>query len=122
MDPETIAIVAIVFGSMVTIVFLGIVGSIIKAWVKRGSGNDITQNQEFLTALREFKEKTDRRLANLEAIITDEKPYKAMSNTGAEKTDPPRLEKKSHIEIEIENEAEKENVKQGSKLRKMLNQ
>ncbi len=122
MNPEEIAIVAIVFGSIVTIVFLGIVGSIIKAWVKRGSGKNITENQEFLAALREFKEKTDRRLANLEAIVTDEKPVSTKSGRTAAKKETPRLEQKSSIEIEIENEAEEETVKQGSKLRNMLNQ
>ncbi|TVQ03982.1 MAG: hypothetical protein EA359_07965 [Balneolaceae bacterium] len=122
MDPQEIAIVAIVFGSVVTIVFLGIVGSIIKAWVKRGSGKNITENQEFLSALREFKEKTDRRLANLEAIVTDDKPENAMSRSAATKKDSPRLEQKSSIEIEIENEGKKEATNQGSKLRNMLNQ
>jgi len=122
MDPQAIAVVAIVFGSVVTIVFLGIVGSIIKAWVKRGSGKNITENQEFLSALREFKEKTDRRLANLEAIVTDDKPEKAMSRSAATKKDSPRLEQKSSIEIEIENEGKKDVTNQGSKLRNMLNQ
>jgi hypothetical protein len=123
MDPQAIAVVAIVFGSVVTIVFLGIVGSIIKAWVKRGSGKNITENQEFLSALREFKEKTDRRLANLEAIVSsDDKSEKAMSRSAATKKDSPRLEQKSSIEIEIENEGKKDVTNQGSKLRNMLNQ
>ena len=71
---EDVFIVAIVFGSIVSIVFLSIIGSIIKAWVKKGSSKNLSENQEFLSALREFKEKTDRRLSNLEAIVTDEKP------------------------------------------------
>ena len=122
MNPEEIAIVAIVFGSIVTIVFLGIVGSIIKAWVKKDSGKNITENKEFLAALRDFKEKTDRRLSNLEAIVTDDKPVNTKSSTVSSKKEPGRLEQKRSIEIEIENEAGKENVKQDSKLRNMLNQ
>ncbi len=114
---EDVFIVSIVFGSIVSIVFLAIVGSIIKAWVKKGSGN-LTENQQFLAALREFKEKTDRRLANLEAIVSDELPEKIESK----KKDEPKKEEKSAIEIEIENEASKEESKQGGKLKNMLNQ
>ncbi len=122
MNPEEIAIVAIVFGSIVTIVFLGIVGSIIKAWVKKDSGKNITENKEFLAALRDFKEKTDRRLSNLEAIVTDDEPVNTKRSTVSSKKEPARLDQKRSIEIEIENEAGKENVKQDSKLRNMLNQ
>src|SRR5690625_6456862 len=69
--PEVI-IVAIVFGSVFGIVFLGILSNIIKAWIKRDSPARLSENKEFLAALREFKENTDRRISNLEAIIADE--------------------------------------------------
>ncbi|MCC5904849.1 MAG: hypothetical protein JJU13_01460 [Balneolaceae bacterium] len=117
MGEETI-IVAIVFGSVITIVFLGIVGSIIKAWVKKGSGKSLTENQEFLAALREFKEKTDRRLANLEAIVTDDKKSSLKSRDKEQH----RKEQKNAIEIEIETEAQKEEEQKSSKLKNMLNQ
>ena len=116
---EEVFIVAIVFGSIVSIVFLGIIGSIIKAWVKKGSSKNLSENQEFLSALREFKEKTDQRLSNLEAIVTDEKPK---SKTSSSKKELPESEKKSAIEIEIENDDKKEGSKQSGKLRNMLNQ
>lgn len=116
---EDVFIVAIVFGSIVSIVFLGIIGSIIKAWVKKGSSKNLSENQEFLSALREFKEKTDQRLSNLEAIVTDEKPK---SKTTSPKKELPETEKKSAIEIEIENDDKKESSKQSGKLRNMLNQ
>src|SRR5690625_1184419 len=67
-NPEVI-IVAIVFGSVFGIVFLGILSNIIKAWIKRDSPARLSENKEFLAALREFKENTDRRISNLEAII-----------------------------------------------------
>lgn len=114
---EEVFIVSIVFGSIVTIVFLGVVGSIIKAWVKKGSGS-LAENQEFLAALREFKEKTDRRLSNLEAIVTDDNPQKVKAPKKEEKS----REQKSAIEIELENEAAKEEGKESGKLRNMLNQ
>lgn len=121
---EEFFIVAIVFGSVVTIVFLGILGSIINSWIKRGSGKNITENKEFLAALRDFKEKTDRRLSNLEAIIADEQPTKSKSDSGTVKKVSQTKEPKSAIQIEIENEAEStdsDSVK-SSKLKNMLNQ
>lgn len=118
MAGEEIAIVAIVFGSVVTIVFLGIIGSIIKAWVNKSSKKDLSQNKEFLAALREFKEKTDRRLSNLEAIVTEEHPGQQKQFSKDKET----VQKKSAIEIEVENESKKESQKENSKLRNMLNQ
>lgn len=116
---EDVFIVAIVFGSIVSIVFLGIIGSIIKAWVKKGSSKSLSENQEFLSALREFKEKTDRRLSNLEAIVTDEEEPVQKKTARKEVSE---KEPKSAIEIEIENEEKKESQKQSGKLRNMLNQ
>lgn len=116
---EDVFIVAIVFGSIISIVFLGIVGSIIKAWVKKGSSKNLSENQEFLSALREFKEKTDRRLSNLEAIVTNEKPT---SKTKSDTKELSEKEQKSAIEIEIENDDKKESSKESGKLRNMLNQ
>lgn len=114
---EEVFIVAIVFGTVLSIVFLGIIGSIIKAWIKRGSGKNITENQEFLAALREFKEKTDRRLQNLEAIVTDDDPKKVP----AAQKNPETKRRKSSLEIEIDDETENEPAKDGSKLKNMLN-
>lgn len=119
MAGEEIAIVAIVFGSVVTIVFLGVVGSIIKAWVNKGSTKDVTKNKEFLAALREFKEKTDKRLSNLEAIVADENPQSKKENPQKESASE---KKKSAIEIEVENESSKEQINKSSKLKNMLNQ
>lgn len=117
-------IVAIVFGSVVSIVFLGVVGSIIKAWVKKGSGSSLSENKEFLAALRDFKEKTDRRLSNLEAIIADEEPLKSKSQSGTPKKVSDSKEQKSAIQIEIENESDssKDDSGKSSKLKNMLNQ
>ncbi|MEX0646319.1 MAG: hypothetical protein WEA56_03175 [Balneolaceae bacterium] len=115
---EDVAIVAIVFGSVISIVFLGIVGSIIKAAIKRKSGN-LAENKEFINALREFKEKTDRRLSNLESIVTDEKPSFKQQNKETE-TEKPK--QKSAIEIELENNSSKDQKQESGKLRNMLNQ
>jgi hypothetical protein len=116
---EDVIIVSIVFGSIVSIVFLGIIGSIIKAWVKRGSSQNLSENREFLNALREFKENMERRVSNLEAIVTDEKP----KSSSPEKLKEKKKGKQSAIEIELEDEsASEEKGKDSSKLRNMLNQ
>lgn len=116
--PEEAFILAIIFGSVISIVFLSVVGSIINNWIKRGSGKNLAESKEFLAALREFKEKTDRRLTNLEAIVTDESPVKIESRKKV--TD--KKEQKSAIQIEMENDSNKESEKQSSKLKNMLNQ
>lgn len=116
MPGEEVAIVAIVFGSILTIVFMGIVGSIIKTAIKR-KGGDITQNKEFLAALREFKEKTDRRLTNLESIVTDEENPKISERKGSSRKE----SSTSSIEIELQDE-ENDKKESSGKLRNMLNQ
>ncbi|MCC5940854.1 MAG: hypothetical protein JJU37_04875 [Balneolaceae bacterium] len=114
---EEVFIVAIVFGSVLSIVFLGIVGSIIKAWIKRGSGGNLSENKEFLAALREFKEKTEKRLENLETIVTDDSPRK--NATSQKKQETKRA--KSSLEIEMDDEPENNSPNEGSRLKNMLN-
>ena len=119
MDQE-VFIVGIVFASIILIVFLGVLGGMFKAWVNRNSSKNLSENQEFLSALRDFKEKTDKRLSNLEAIVTDEKPAPQVKSE--KKKLPGKQEQKSAIELEIENEEKKESEKESGKLRNMLNQ
>lgn len=118
---EDVFILAIIFGSITAIVFLAMITSIIRSWIKKGSGNSLVENKEFLAALREFKEKTDRRLANLEAIVTDEKPEAISSGKKKSKS---TAGDRSFIEIELdsETEKEKESTTKSGKLKNMLNQ
>jgi hypothetical protein len=76
-----IAVIAIVFGSLVSIAFIITVGTIIKSFLKRKSGPNLADNEEFLEALRQFKQKTDRRLSNLEAIVVDSQPPKKQTKS-----------------------------------------
>lgn len=115
---EEVFILAIIFGSVISIVFLSVVGSIINNWIKRGSGKNLTENKEFLSALREFKEKTDRRITNLEAIVTDDSRLKSESSRKMSE----KREQNAAIQIEVENDSTKESEKQSSKLKNMLNQ
>lgn len=115
MSGDEVAIVAIVFGSVVTVVFMGIVASIIKTAIKRKSGN-LSENKEFLAALREFKEHTEQRLNHLEEIVSDDAPI-----TTTSKKQTKRPEQKSAIEIEISSEPEQNQTKESGKLKNMLN-
>lgn len=114
---EEVAITAIIFGSILTIVFLGIVGSIINNIVKRKSKGDLSENKEFLAALREFKEKTESRLSNLEAIVTDDAPQQSR-----QKKSSTLKEQNRSIDIELNDDSEKEKSSSSGNLRNMLNQ
>ncbi|MEX0661654.1 MAG: hypothetical protein WD381_08435 [Balneolaceae bacterium] len=115
---EEVAIVAIVFGSILTIVFLGIVGSIINNIVKRKSSKgNLSENKEFLAALREFKEKTESRLSNLEAIAIDDDPQKSRQK----KTSSVKEQNRS-IDIELNDESGEGKPSNSGNLRNMLNQ
>jgi len=114
---EEVAIVAIVFGSILTIVFLGIVGSIINNIVKRKSKGNLSENKEFLAALREFKEKTESRLSNLEEIVTDESHSKMHQKKSSLKK-----EQNRSIDIELNDDSGKEKSSNSGNLRNMLNQ
>lgn len=110
---------AIVFGSLTGIVFIITIGVLINSWIKRKSGSgDISKNKEFLSALREFKEKTDRRLSNLEAIVSEEHPEKS-----SRKKDRSSTEQNHRIGIEINDETSNDNQQtESNKLRNMLDQ
>lgn len=120
MSGDEVAILAVIFGGIISIVFITTVGSIIKAAIKRKSSTNISDNQEFLAALREFKEKTDRRLQNLEAIVSGDEPLPEKSAKKETKNE----ERKSAIEIEIEDHSNREADQKtdSGKLKNMLNQ
>lgn len=122
MPGEEVAIIAIIFGSILSIVFLGIVGSLIKTWIKnKNAPEDLTKNKEFLSALRDFKEKTERRISNLEAIVTEEREG-VRSKKPAEELNENRKEHTESLGIEIDDDSgEKQNESSGN-LRNMLNQ
>jgi len=121
MDPQAIAVLSIIFGSVVSIVFIGVVGGIIKTWVKNKSGTNLSENEEFLSALREFKEKTDRRLSNLETIVTEEHESNMLSEKSEEKSSG-KEKQNDHLEIELDEEPENEKQAGSGKLKNMLNQ
>ena len=113
-DEEFIlALVAIVFG----IGFLGFilhnVFSIIKAWIGRKSGSSGDINPQFFKALGEFKKNTERRITNLEAIVSD---------LEEEKIRIPDSSSAGDITIEDEDIRAKKDEKDDNNLRNMLNE
>jgi hypothetical protein len=113
-DPNAI----IVFGSVVAIILIITLGTIIKTWLKKDSGGQITENREFLAALREFKENMERRVSNLEAIVTDENKVSSSKRKQHEK----KLPQRNLLDIEIDSEAPEADPVQKTKLKNMLNQ
>ena len=72
-----VAIVAIIGGLGFAGFLFWNIFSLIRQWIDRKSGN-ADLNPQFFRALGEFKKKTEKRLSNLEAIVSDieEEQYK----------------------------------------------
>lgn len=111
-----ISIVAIVFGTgLVGLILTGIY-KLIKAKIDQGNKGSSEINPQFFKALGEFKKNTERRLANIEAVVSDLEEERYRLDEG----------EKSMPEIEIEEEevrssSKKEKDSDGN-LRNMLNE
>lgn len=117
MDEERfiISLVAIVFGTALTGFVLHNVFSIIKSWINRKSGTSSGDiNPQFFKALGEFKKTTERRMSNLETIVSDLEEEKIRIPESSSSTG----------EIEIENTKVRSAPakKDDSNLRNMLNE
>lgn len=108
-----LSILGIVAGTaMVGIIFGGIF-SVIKTWINRKNKSAASDlDPQFFRALSEFKRKTEHRLSNLEAIVTDTDENQDKISSA------PEIE----IEIESENTRKKEEKKEDGNLRNMLNE
>lgn len=112
-----IAMVAIVGGLGFAAFLFWNIFSLIREWINRKSGGQ-QLDPNFFKALGEFKKNTERRISNLEAIVTDleEENYKLSEG------------EKSMPEIEIEEEEVREsesnakNRDNDGNLRNMLNE
>lgn len=112
LEPWMIPIVIMICVTL--IVAISVIGSIIKASIER-KNSSLPDNQEFLEALRDFKETMDRRVSNLEEIAAAEN-----SERGRLKNQEPQ--KQNRIELELDDERSKElDSNQSSKLKNMLN-
>lgn len=118
MSPDEVVGMAIFFGSVISIIFIITVGSIIKAWVKKDSSKSLTENREFLDALREFKENMESRMSSLEEIVSAEKHHSPSLKSGKKVKNP-----QSTIKLELEDESPDERKPgEASTLRNMLTQ
>lgn len=115
---EEVIIVAIVFGSLVGLVSLILISNIIKTWIKRGTPGNLSENKEFLSALREFKKNTEHRLSNLETIIAEEERHTSQSPDAFTQSG----NHKETLDIELESLSEEEKAPDKGNLRNMLNQ
>ncbi len=110
-----ISLVAIVFGIGLTGFFLHNIFSLIKAWINRKSSSSSSDiNPQFFKALGEFKKTTERRIANLEAIVSELEEEKIRIPESAD----------SNAEITIEDSQVRGESKKddNSNLRNMLNE
>ena len=111
-----ISVVAIVFGTgLVGLVLTGIY-KLIKAKIDQGNRSSGEINPQFFKALGEFKKNTERRLSNLEEVVSDIEEERYLVSEGDEKMP----------EIEIEEEEVRSSSKKGKdedgNLRNMLNE
>ena len=112
-----ISIVAIVFGTGLTALVLTGIYKLIMAKINQGNkGGSGDINPQFFKALGEFKKNTERRLSNLEEIVTDIEEERYLVDEGG----------KSMPEIEIEEQEVRSYSKKGKEddgnLRNMLNE
>lgn len=115
-EEMVVAVIAIVGGlGFAAFLFWGVY-SLIKQWINRKSGSNL--DPQFFRALGEFKKNTERRISNLEAIISDmeEEQFRIQETE----------EQKTMGEIEIEEQDVRSESKSGDKndgnLRNMLNE
>lgn len=115
LEPWMIPIIIMICVTL--IVAISVVGNIITTSMKKKEKGSLSENQEFLNALREFKENMDRRVSNLEKIAAAENP------STNERVKSQGKQKQSAIELELDDDSPQEQeTNQSSKLKNMLNQ
>lgn len=119
---EDVLIVAIVFGTILSAIVIPMLLSVAKKWIEsKNSSFDEEAFDRLAKAFIKHKKESERRLQNLEAIVTDEEPKSLESNSTKK---PLQQNKKSSKSIEIENaESDKEKQQKESdsgNLRNML--
>lgn len=109
-----ISIVAIVFGTGFAAFIMYNIFSLIKAAIERKNPSSSDLNPQFFRALADFKKTTERRLNNVEAILTDLEEDRILIPEEDESTG----------DIEIEDVEQRDEVKKSgdSNLRNMLNE
>jgi hypothetical protein len=91
-----IALVGIVFGTVIAGIFIGSFFQVIKTWINRNK-SDTELDPRFFKALSEFKRNTEKRLSNLEAIVLSDDQFELDEV-------PLNIKKEEASSIEIEEE------------------
>ena len=124
-----IPIFGIICGTLLTGVIFWKIFDVIKAWINRKNPSyDEEKIDRIAKAFIQYKKETERRLQNVEAIITDDEP-KSVGTSSRRKLGP----SKSHGRIEIDDneETQQENASEhpdreqnsnSGNLKNMLNQ
>jgi len=86
MPNEDILFLSIIFGSGVVIVTISLLYSLVKSWINRGAKDGVSQEEydNLLQDLERFEASVNKRLQNLETIVTDEEYLDEGSNTQIE--------------------------------------
>ncbi|WP_234567639.1 hypothetical protein [Rhodohalobacter sp. 614A] len=117
LEPWMIPIIIMI--CVTIIVAVSVIGNIITTSMKRKDGKDLSENKEFINALREFKENIDQRVANLEDVVHAERKRNASLKANEGK----KTNMQSAIELELDEEkTQEQDANESSKLRNMLNQ
>lgn len=117
LEPWMIPIIIMI--CVTIIVAVSVIGNIITTSMKRKDGKDLSENKEFINALREFKENIDQRVANLEDVVHAERKR----NTSLKANEGKKTNMQSAIELELDDEkTQEQDANESSKLRNMLNQ
>ena len=112
LEPWMIPIVIMICVTL--IVAISVTGSIIKTSIEK-KNSSLPDNQEFLEALRDFKETMDRRVSNLEKIA-------AAENSEQSSLKNRETQKQNSIELELDdNRSMEKDSNRSSKLKNMLN-
>lgn len=115
LEPWMIPIVVMVCVTL--IVAITTIGGVIKTSIKNKSGKNLSDNKEFLSALAEFKENMERRVANLEAIAADD----TLSDNSSKKRSEAKAGGKNTVEIEMDDPHHESKTEANTRLRNMLN-
>jgi hypothetical protein len=121
MDQEVI-IVAIVFGSIIGMIAIPMLFSLAKKWIDRKNSpySDETFDR-MAQAFIKHKKETERRLQNLEAIVTDDDPAPKTRASSNKKSKQKPSAKTIEIDSDTSDTDQKQEPSGSGNLRNMLN-
>lgn len=124
-----IVVLSIIFGSIVAIVAISKIFGVLKAWIERNKSTyDEEQFDRLARAFIQHKKEMDRRVQNLEAIVTDEEPKSLSdspsgSSVASSPGRQPGTSRHNTIEVdtgEASSSKKEEKESEGGSLRNML--